>query len=95
MRRAVLPIESLKAWARLNGAIFNNVTIQSLAERGSGVVATADIDDSGGNVLMLIPQDLVLSRELVWQFAKSDQHLRMVLEAVGDFARVILYKPGS
>lgn len=88
MRRAVLPPESLEAWARLNGAAFSNIAVRPLQGRGLGVVSTADIDQAEGNVLMLIPRDLVLSQELVWEFAKSDHHLRAVLESVGDFARV-------
>ena len=58
------------------------------AGKGSGVVATTD-HSSESAILMRIPPELVLSLANVWIYAKSDQHLREVLEATGDYARVL------
>lgn len=89
MQRKFLPIEALSAWAELNNVEFNGVKISSLpADKGSGVVATADHGEESA-ILMRIPQELVLSLENVWMYAKSNQHLREVLEATGEYARVL------
>lgn len=89
MHRQTLPIDQLGAWARLNNVEFNGVKIMaSQGDKGSGLVTTAErsIDNP---LLMTIPNDLVLSLENVWVYAKSDKHLRQVLEATGDYSRVI------
>ena len=88
MRRETLPVDQLGAWARLTNVKLSGVKIMALpGKRGSGLVATTGrpIDNP---LLMTIPNDLVLSLENVWLYAKSDMHLRQVLEATGDYARV-------
>jgi hypothetical protein len=44
----------------------------------------------GGSVepLLVVPKDLIVSRANIELVARSDRHLREVLEAVGDFGRV-------
>ncbi|KAA6406815.1 MAG: hypothetical protein FRX48_09313 [Lasallia pustulata] len=87
MQRKLLPIETLPAWAELNNVEFDGVKVSSLpAGKGSGVVATAAHSEDGA-ILMRVPQELVLSLGNVWMYAKSDQHLREVLEATGEYAR--------
>lgn len=95
MRRRCLPIEQLEAWAQLNGVVFNNVRVERVGapngqHKGSGVFATEDLETTHGQegVLLSVPQDLVLSKDLVHDYAKSDVHLRDVLEATGEFGRV-------
>jgi len=69
--------------------------------KGYGVRAVGDVAGGGGGgggvggaeeamatVLVTVPHDLVLSRELVWQAAKVDRHLGEVLEATGEFGQV-------
>lgn len=55
--------------------------------RGSGLVATTKRSISNPTIIT-VPNDLVLSIENVWLYAKSDNHLRQTLEATGDYARV-------
>lgn len=101
MKREYLPIQVLPTWARLNGVTFHDVEIKRLQgedgiDKGSAVVATGKKTSNtfvdGGkavpDILITVPHDLVLSLELVETYAKSDRHLREVLDAVGDFARV-------
>lgn len=89
MQRKFLPIEALPAWAELNNVEFHGVRICSLPDsKGSRVVATAEHAEEGA-ILMRIPQELVLTPEKVWTYAKSNHHLREVLEATGDYARVL------
>ena len=93
MHRTFQPIENLAALAVLNGVDFhdNAVAIKSLLpkERNTGVVANRTLPGESDNaVLMSIPQDLVLSMENVWVYAKADKELREVLEGLGDYARV-------
>lgn len=88
MHRETLPIDQLAVWSRLNNVEFNGVKITVVqGSRRSGLITTAErlIDNP---VLMRIPNDLILSLETVWVYAKSDKHLRQVLEATGDYSRV-------
>lgn len=95
MRRAHLPLERLKLWALLNGivlcdTIVKNHIMSEDVDKGAGLVATTDAVDSEGSVTTFIslPGELVLSKERVYEHAKSDLHLREVLHAVGPFAQV-------
>lgn len=102
MRRESVPIESLPLWVHLNDVSLSGVEFRRLkdddgTDKGCAVVATAEKDDehlesgdthSHPQVLIRVPSDLVLSRESVDNYAKSDRYLREVLEAVGDFGRV-------
>lgn len=93
MRRRYLPIEQLHAWATLNGVTFVNTRVERLSNtiaEGAGFFANCDfeINEHYGTVLLSVPPDLVLSKDLVAEYAKSDRHLRDVLEAVGEFGRV-------
>lgn len=83
-----LPVSAIPAWAKVNGISFNGVTISPLTnDRGLGVVGDGGNSDRTGP-LMLVPADLILSVQNVFTYAKSDQHLREVLEAAGDYSRV-------
>ena len=89
MSQEPLPIDQLPIWAELNHVDFNGVKTCSVAEgKGTGLVATWECQDS--ETLLSVPQDLVLSFQTVWLYAKSDRHLLQVLEAVGDYSRVNL-----
>ena len=89
MRWEVLPVERLAPWAKINNVDLNGVEVSSLDNsRGSGIIATWASDN--GAILINVPQDLVLSLENVWVYARSDKHLLKVLEAVGEYARVRL-----
>lgn len=94
--RSRLPVEALPTWARLNGIKFNDIGFEKL-ENGSGIVAKADkgydaqgegAENTGPVILMSVPPDMILSLDLVHDYAKSDPYLREVLEAMGDFGRV-------
>lgn len=84
-----LPVSAIPAWVKVNGISFNGVTISKLTDdRGLGVIG------DGGNSyrtgpLMLVPADLILSAQNVFTFAKSDKHLREILEAAGDYSKVL------
>ncbi|KAL8697400.1 MAG: hypothetical protein Q9201_007139 [Fulgogasparrea decipioides] len=86
MRREYLPPAALQTWIDLNGIYCNGIGIKPLSEqRGLGIVtATESLDNEA--ILMTVPSQLVLSLENVWLFAKSDTHLREVLEAVGEYS---------
>lgn len=98
MRREYLPIEALPVWQRLNGIVATGIEFQKLgfgehgADKGSAIVATeaksSSDNDLKPEILLRIPNTLVLSLEAVQNHAKSDHHLRDVLGAVGDFGRV-------
>lgn len=103
MRREYLPIDALAAWARLNSVEFHDVEVTRLqtedgVDKGSAIVATAKKSaqkfdpevQAEPKILMTIPPDLVLSQELVETCAKADRHLKEVLDAMGDYARVCI-----
>ena len=65
---------------------FNGISVRAIPSRGTGLAVTASVAEKAP--LMLVPKDLILSMEQVWIHAKADRHLREVLEAMGDYARV-------
>jgi hypothetical protein len=83
-----LPSSALRPWAQFNGIALDGISVGSVPDRGLGVVAARALKGGDEGPLMVIPGDLVLSLERVEMQAKSDQHLRGVLEALGDYARV-------
>ena len=88
MKRITLPIKALLPWAQLNGIELNGVEIAKLENgHGSGIVATQDTDDED-TVFVRVPAELVLSKDLVWEYARSDPDLRQVLEGMGEWAKV-------
>jgi hypothetical protein len=95
MRRHCLPIERLRAWATLNGVKFDGTRVERITNldgqhEGAGLFAARDFGTSQDSetFLLSVPHELVLSVDLVHDYAKSDGHLRDVLEAVGEFGRV-------
>ncbi|THD00520.1 hypothetical protein EYZ11_000084 [Aspergillus tanneri] len=99
MKREYLPVGTLPSWTKLNGIIVNGVAFQKLqtedvVDKGTAIVATedtssedAEANESDSIVLLSIPSDMILSLQSVENHAKSDHHLREVLDAVGDFGR--------
>ena len=97
-----LPVQSaLQAWAKFHGAQFNGIRFASIPgkeERGMAIIADKDFaatdnddDDDDGenhNTVMVISQDLILSRRTVEEISKSNHQLREILEAAGSFAKV-------
>ncbi|KAF1945893.1 SET domain-containing protein [Clathrospora elynae] len=84
------PIDVLPTWAAFHGVEFNGVKIGPLPgyeDRGSTVIADRTL--AGGNVepLIFVPKDLIISRHNIDLVAKSDHHLREIIEAIGDFGR--------
>lgn len=83
-----LPVSAILEWIKLNDISFNGVNISDLrSDIGLGVVGDGGNSERTGP-LMLVPADLILSVQNIFIFAKSDQHLREVLEAAGDYSRV-------
>lgn len=86
-----LPVSALPPWGELNDVTFNGISVGLLPgfeQRGSTVIAARDLSAGDAEPLMIIPRDLVLSQEAVRVHAKSDQHLRQVLDALAEFGRV-------
>lgn len=100
MKREYLPLETLPSWAHLNGITTNGVAFQKLAptdgaDKGTAIVATEERsnanEEAGGDVLLSVPADMVLSLQTVENHAKSDRYLREVLDAVGEFGKVSVF----
>jgi hypothetical protein len=95
MRRRYLAVEYFEAWAKFNGVEFKNTRVERITtpegqHKGAGVFVTEDFETSHDPeaILLSVPHDLVLCKDLVHDYAKSDVHLHEVLEAVGEFGRV-------
>ncbi|KAF4314588.1 hypothetical protein GTA08_BOTSDO01551 [Botryosphaeria dothidea] len=87
-----LPVSALPPWGELNDVTFNGISVGLLPgfeQRGSTVIAARDLSAGDAEPLMIIPRDLVLSQEAVRVHAKSDQHLRQVLDALAEFGRFL------
>ena len=95
MRRSVIPVGKLTAWAKLNGVDLTHVDVNTNlnssdeAPKGAGLVSRSDLDgEQNGAVLMSVPSDLILSREQVERYAAIDNRLTLVLDAAGIFGKV-------
>jgi hypothetical protein len=84
-------VNSLRAWAQINGVSFDGITFDIVENRGTGLLADRDLKGGVEGPLMVVPRDLILSRERVEIQAKSDRWLREVLDALGEFGRVGTY----
>jgi hypothetical protein len=85
------PIESLPTWSTFHGVAFNGVKVgplPGLEERGSTVIADRELQGGKVEPLLVVPKELIISRQNIELLAKSDRHLRELLEALGDFGRV-------
>lgn len=85
------PIDALPLWAEFHGVRFNGIKVGSipgLEDRGSTVIADRDLAGGKEDPLMVVPKDLIISRQNIEIIAKADHHLKEVLDAVGDFGRV-------
>lgn len=85
------PIDTLPTWATFHGVTFNGIGIGPLPgfeDRGSTVIADRAFEGGETEPLLVVPKELIISRQNIELFAKSDRHLRQVLEAIGDFGRV-------
>lgn len=90
------PVETLPKWATFHGVQFNGIRVgplQGYEERGSTVIADRELEGGKDEPLLVVPKDLIISRLNIDLHAKSDQHLREVLDALGDFGRV-WFDPG-
>ncbi|KAL9610976.1 MAG: hypothetical protein Q9167_004353 [Letrouitia subvulpina] len=66
---------------------MKGVNIVTLPHPRASAVVAALSKLSNNPILMEVPQQLVLSMESVWIYAKADRHLLQVLEATGDYSR--------
>ncbi|KAL6708561.1 hypothetical protein ACN47E_002542 [Coniothyrium glycines] len=84
------PIDTLPRWAAFHGVTFNGINIGPLPgfeNRGSTVIADHTLEGGIAEPLIVVPKELILSRENIDLFAKSDRHLQNLLDALGDFGR--------
>ena len=84
-------VNSLRTWAQINGVSFDGITFDKVENHGTGVLADRDLKGGVEGPLIVVPRDLLLSRERVELQAKSDRWLREVLDALGEFGRVGTY----
>lgn len=86
-----LPISSLQSWASFNRVTIRDISIGPLPgfeSRGSAIKTNTFSLSHEQNPVMVVPSELILSKEAVEQYAKSDKHMHELLDAVGDFGRV-------
>jgi len=92
MKHASIPAEKLQPWCQLNDLTLHGVRIRSniVSEDGinKGGGLMSDTTHRSEDVLLSIPQDLILSTEAVLQCAKVDKHLRQLVETMEDWVQV-------
>ena len=76
----------LSTWVQLNEITLHGVSI-SQRDHGCAVTAVESLT-AKKPLLMKVPKGLILSQQAVSLHAKSDHHLREVLDATDDFAKV-------
>lgn len=85
------PVDALPTWANFHGVAFNHVKIGPLPgfeTRGSTVIADRELKGGEAEPLLIVPRELIVSQQNIDVIAKSDHHLRELLESLGDFGRV-------
>ena len=85
------PIDAFSIWAEFHGVKFGAVKIGPLPgfeHRGSTIIANRSLVGGDEEPLMVVPKELIVSRQNIDLIAKSDLHLKELLDAVGDFGRV-------
>jgi hypothetical protein len=86
-----LPIGTFSTWAEFHGVRFHGIKIGPLPgfeQRGSTVIANRKLNGGHEQPLMVVPKELIISRQNVELVAKSDSHLKELLDAIGDFGQV-------
>ena len=92
MHRERLPISALPAWCKINNVSLFDVDVQDLGSQGYGITTTRALSSSSSSsseersdipTVLLVPNDLVLSREFIDEHAKVDQHFRQLLDVAG------------
>ncbi len=85
-----LPQDAFLSWASLNEVTFDQTIPGSVPDRGGALLAKNDLNSNKdmSNVLLTVPQDLILSLERVEKHAKVDKDFRELIESLGDFGRV-------
>jgi hypothetical protein len=82
-------VETLPAWARLNGVDFVCTKVENVAGNGLGLFATVPFssnpqaEDERPDALLRIPRDLILSAEAIEDYSKVDHNFRQLLDKVG------------
>ncbi|KAF2126801.1 SET domain-containing protein [Dothidotthia symphoricarpi CBS 119687] len=82
------PIEALPRWAAFHGVSFEGIRIGPLPgfeNRGSTVIADRELEGGKVEPLLVVPRDLIISRQNIEVLAKADRNLREVLDVLGDF----------
>ena len=88
MRRSRLSLDLLPHWIETNGVKLNGVGIaESDNGHGSGIVANTMIT-SAKHQFVVVPPELILNVGRIWAMSVNDPHLRELLEANGDYAKV-------
>jgi hypothetical protein len=85
------PIDTLPTWATFHGVTFNGIKVGPLPgfeNRGSTVIADRGLEGGKVEPLLVVPKELIISRQNIELLAKTDHQLREVLAATGDFGRV-------
>jgi hypothetical protein len=88
MKRSELPLTLLDSWAKINDISLHKVKIDNIQGRGFGIVADQNIGQSPNSTLIVVPKELVLSAESVHDWAKTDIHLRELLDSLESLAAV-------
>lgn len=92
MRYATIALDQLTPWSQLNDVklygtkISANIITEEGVSKGGGLVSTSTHESE--DVLLSIPSDLILSKESLLQCAKTDVHLRQLVEVLEDFIEV-------
>ncbi|KAI5293624.1 hypothetical protein KEM52_005375 [Ascosphaera acerosa] len=92
IQRDLRDVAELQDWAALAQTTFNGIKVvrdHAVQDgKGSAVLASEDVPSpDGSRVLMKVPRDLVLSRDRVREYAKSDATLKEILDCLGEDAQ--------
>lgn len=90
-----LDVGAAREWAKMSGIGFTNASPKVIPGRGVGLVADRSLSRREHGKpweILTVDEDLVLSIEAVKRHAQFDTDFREVLDSIGDFGTVGLYR---
>lgn len=96
MRHASIAATQLRTWSQLNDVQLNNTEITSNivdadgSSKGGGLVSKSY--HHAEDILLSVPKELVLCKDTMHLCAKSDHHLKQLLDVLEDFIQVSLLR---
>lgn len=85
--RALFSVDHLPAWCNRHGVEVNGLKVAGVEGRGNAWIAHEDLksewkDVAPAKTLLVIPKDIIISVDLVMQYAAENAQFKQLIDAV-------------